>query len=232
MFIWQYYSTIYFFQLQILKLFSYFLLLPFVLHIFVDLYGLIGYIDHLGRKSTVVITTLIMALSCFIVAILPTYAEIGVKAAWIVTMCRIAQGFSSMGETVGAELYLTELIKPPAQYPAVALTSVFTSLGGMGALFVVYLTITTGANWRYAFWIGTGIAMIGGLARTRLRETPEFADAKRRVKNILEKANLDIGKLEENPLWNQKVSIKTSLCRSCMFLFYIRTLWKYFKKFF
>ncbi|KJW03539.1 sugar (and other) transporter family protein [Rickettsia endosymbiont of Ixodes pacificus] len=94
-----------------------------------------------------------MALSCFIMAILPTYAEIVVKAAWIVTMCRIAQGFSSMGETVGAELYLTELIKPPAQYPAVALTSVFTSLGGMGALFVAYLTTTTGANWRYAFWI-------------------------------------------------------------------------------
>ncbi|KJW03538.1 permeases of the major facilitator superfamily [Rickettsia endosymbiont of Ixodes pacificus] len=58
--------------------------------------------------------------------------------------------------------------------------------------------------------------MIGGLARTRLRETPEFADAKRRVKNILEKANLDISKLEENPLWNQKVSIKTSLALFCI----------------
>jgi len=29
-------------------------------------------------------------------------------------------------------------------------------------------------NWRTAFWIGAGIAVIGSVARTRLRETPDF----------------------------------------------------------
>ena len=39
------------------------------------LFGWIG--DNIGRRETVIITTLMMAFSCFIVAILPTYAQIG-----------------------------------------------------------------------------------------------------------------------------------------------------------
>jgi MFS family permease len=54
-----------------------------------------------------------MALSCVIMANLPTYAQIGITASWIVTICRILQGLSSLGEVIGAEIYLVESIKPP-----------------------------------------------------------------------------------------------------------------------
>ncbi len=57
-----------------------------------------------------------MAFSCIIIASLPTYAEIGIIAAVIVSICRIIQGMTSMGEIIGAELYLTETIKRPQQY--------------------------------------------------------------------------------------------------------------------
>ena len=103
---------------------STYLLRPFGALIF----GYLG--DHIGRKSIVVITTLLMAFSCFIMAILPTYAQIGITASWLVTGCRIFQGMSSMGEFIGAQLYLTEITKPPIQYPVVALTAVFSILGG------------------------------------------------------------------------------------------------------
>ena len=85
---------------------STYLLRPFGALIF----GYIG--DNIGRKATVIITTLLMAFSCFTMAILPTYAQIGITAAWIVTICRIIQGMSSMGEFIGAQLYLTEITKP------------------------------------------------------------------------------------------------------------------------
>lgn len=62
-----------------------------------------------------------MAISCIVMANLPTYAQIGVTAAWLITICRIVQGISSMGEVIGAELYVTEITKPPVQYPAVSL---------------------------------------------------------------------------------------------------------------
>lgn len=136
------------------------------------IFGRIG--DTIGRKATVIITTILMSVSCIIMANLPTYAQIGASAAWIVTLCRIAQGLSSMGEVIGAKIYVTEMTKPPVQYPAVAFLSVASAIGGMAALSVASLVTTRGFDWRVAFWLGAGIAVVGSVARTRLRETPEF----------------------------------------------------------
>ncbi|BFD45524.1 MAG: hypothetical protein DMENIID0002_01700 [Rickettsia endosymbiont of Sergentomyia squamirostris] len=61
------------------------------------IFGWIG--DTVGRKATVIITTFMMALSCFVMANLPTYAQIGVTASYVVTICRIMQGISSMGRS-------------------------------------------------------------------------------------------------------------------------------------
>jgi MFS family permease len=144
------------------------------------IFGWIG--DHVGRKSTIIITTFMMAMSCLIMANLPTYAQIGNLAAWVVTICRVMQGMSSMGEVVGAELYITETINPPAQYAIVGSLGVFASLGALGALGIASLVTIHDFNWRVAFWIGAVIALIGSVARTRLRETPEFVDAKRQLK--------------------------------------------------
>ncbi len=43
------------------------------------LFGWIG--DNIGRKSTVIITTSMMAISCIVMANLPTYAQIDVTTA-------------------------------------------------------------------------------------------------------------------------------------------------------
>ena len=152
------------------------------------IFGYIG--DHIGRKSTVIITTLMMSISCVVMANLPTYAQIGISATWIITICRMVQGLSSMGEIMGAQIYMTEITKPPCQYAAVSFISVAAALGAMVALVVSSLVITIELNWRIAFWIGAGIAVIGSMARTRLRETPEFCNAKRTFKKH-SKINVD-----------------------------------------
>ncbi|HCU06913.1 MAG TPA: MFS transporter [Holosporales bacterium] len=142
------------------------------------LFGYIG--DNIGRKATVIITTAMMALSCIAMATLPTYAQIGIASAWMVTICRIFQGLSSMGEIVGAEIYLTEVTTPPARYPVVALIAAFSVLGGMCALAVSTFVVSTDSNWRLVFWIGASIAIFGSVARTKLRETKEFLEAKQK----------------------------------------------------
>ena len=193
------------------------------------LFGYLG--DTIGRKSTVILTTFLMAVSCFIMSLLPTYEQIGIAATWLVTICRILQGISSMGERTGAELYLTETTKVPARYPIVALITVTSSIGGTVALAISYLV--TSANyalgWRIAFWIGTGVALIGSVARTTLRETPEFADAKRRLKQKIQEANEDANIIEKSIIWGKKISTKTSLSLFliqctwpvCMYFFYV-----------
>jgi MHS family proline/betaine transporter-like MFS transporter len=173
----------------------------------------IGWIgDNIGRKITVVITTFMMAITCITMANLPTYAQIGVAATWGVTICRIVQGMSSMEEVIGAELYLTESIDLPQRYPVVASITIFSALGGTAALGIASISTMYGLNWRYAFWIGAVIALIGTVARTVLRETPEFADAKRQLKQDLalasEKGYINIQKVKDN-IWNKKVNLKT-----------------------
>ncbi len=177
---------------------STYLLRPFGALIF----GYIG--DNIGRKATVIITTILMAFSCFVMAILPTYAQIGITASWLVTICRIVQGMSSMGEFIGAQLYLTEITKPPIQYPVVSLTSVFSVLGGTAALAVSSLATNShiGLNWRTAFWFGVVVALIGTVARTTLKETPEFANAQKRVTGVLNEVQKK--ELRNNPIWIQE----------------------------
>lgn len=159
---------------------STYLLRPFGALIF----GYLG--DFIGRKITVTLTTMMMAISCIIMANLPTYAQVGISAAYAVTLCRIIQGISSLGEVVGAEIYLTEIIRPPAQYPAVSFIAVSCALGSMVAIALATLVTTLEADWRVAFWIGSGIAMVGSIARFKLRETPDFVDMKRRLLNSID----------------------------------------------
>lgn len=182
------------------------------------IFGYIG--DNVGRKATVIITTTMMSISCFIMANLPTHAQIGVSAAWIITICRMVQGLSTMGEVIGANIYITEITKPPVQYPAVMLMAIFGTLGGTAALGVASMVTSYGFNWRMAFLIGAGVALVGGAARTRLRETPDFANAKLRVKKALENTKQDLKILKKNVIWNEKVSKKTALS-----LFFIECSW-------
>jgi MFS family permease len=103
-----------------------------------------------------------------VMANLPTYSQIGIAAAWIVTICRMVQGMSSMGEIVGAEIYLTEMTKPPTQYLLVTLIAVFSIVGGTAALGVASLINSLGLNWRLAFWIGAIVTPRGGPGRSHL----------------------------------------------------------------
>lgn len=145
-------------------------------------FGWLG--DNIGRKPIVTITTIMMAFSCFVMAVVPTYAQIGIAASVIMTLCRVIQSISSTGEVTGSEIYLMEMTKPPIQYPILGIVPLFAALGGTFALGVASVLTLNDGMWRYAFWIGTVIAVIGVVARTKLRETPEFADTRKRFEDL------------------------------------------------
>lgn len=170
------------------------------------IFGYIG--DTVGRKATIVLTTFLMSISCLVMANLPTYAQIGISASWIITICRMLQGMSSMGEIVGAELYLSEIIRPPKQYFVVTMVAAASVFGTVVALGVASLVTSFGFEWRLAFWIGAGVALIGSVARSSLRETPDFINAKREVTNRLESV-VDKSAVEKNSFIQKKVDKKT-----------------------
>lgn len=177
------------------------------------IFGWIG--DRFGRKPTIIITTCMMAISCIVIASLPTYAQIGITAAWIVTICRILQGISSMSEVIGAEIYLTETIERPARFPLVLSMHVADSLGGLTALGVAFLVTSWGVNWRFAFLTGAFIAIVSAFARRRLRETPEFIEEQKKwMKKVAFQENVNVdpsGGAAFNATWREKINKKTLL---------------------
>lgn len=174
-------------------------------------FGFIG--DNVGRKVTLILTIMFMSLSCVFMANLPTYGQIGIAASWIVTICRIVQGMSAMGELAGAQLYLCETIQPPTRYPAVALLAFATAIGGGASLAIASLVLYFGFSWRIIFGVGAVIALVGTAARAFLRETPDFISAK-------QQATTDAFQKKSNSLVQEKVCYKTSLA-----LFLMDCMW-------
>ena len=173
-------------------------------------FGYIG--DIYGRKSTVIITTTMMSICCLAMAFMPTYDQIGITAAWLVTICRIVQGLSSMGEVIGAQIYLSEFKKKPTCYPGVNFIGCSCVVGSFAALAMSNAILGIGFEWRIAFLIGALIAVVGSVARTALRETPEFANAQLKLKKIFKQADLNANDiLKSDPIVNEKVNQKTSL---------------------
>jgi MFS family permease len=142
---------------------------------------LLGYIgDKIGRKPIMIISTAMMALSCVVVANLPTYSQIGVVATVILIFCRIIHSISSVGEFVGSQLYLTELIGRPLSHTAVCFIDCACCLGGIIALIVATIILSFNLGWRMVFWFGALIALVGYIFRLVLQETQEFINAKRK----------------------------------------------------
>ncbi|NAX14912.1 MFS transporter, partial [Burkholderia pseudomallei] len=66
------------------------------------------YADRRGRKAALNLTILLMALGTGMIALAPTYAQIGVLAPVIVVCARLMQGFSQGGEFGAATSTLVE----------------------------------------------------------------------------------------------------------------------------
>jgi MHS family proline/betaine transporter-like MFS transporter len=185
-------------------------------------FGYIG--DIFGRKPAILLSTMLAAMCCVVLASLPTYDRIGIAAPIILTICRMLQSISASSEITGVELYLHETIKPPKQYPVVAFVSVLTALGGLCAIFVAHVVTNeklipkewSNDAWRFAFLLGAMVGIVGAVARTSLREASEFADRQKSIKAQFK--NFDIKVLQ--PDADKKNHLKT--CVAYFFIYSAR----------
>jgi len=66
------------------------------------------YGDRIGRKSTLIITLMLMGIATFLVALVPTYEQIGIWGAVLLTVLRFIQGVGVGGEWGGSVLLSME----------------------------------------------------------------------------------------------------------------------------
>ena len=170
----------------------------------------IGWIgDKFGRKRTILITTFLMSVACLIMIATPEYKEIGITATVMIIVARVFQGFSSLGEIMGAQLYMTETLKTPYRCVASGIVCLISQIGSLFALITASIVLSTGLSWRLAFAIGAVIAVVGLIARTRLRETPEFVDYKKRIAKQAKENKQEV--VQKKSYNNEKVNKKTIL---------------------
>ncbi len=148
------------------------------------IFGIIA--DKIGRRSALMLSVIIMCFGALLIAVCPTYADIGIWAAVILTFARALQSLSVGGEYGASTTYLAEMAHPNRRgfYSGVWYT---TLIGGQLAailvLFVLQKLLLTADQlkawgWRIPFVIGALLAAYALYMRRNLPETELFKQAK------------------------------------------------------
>ena len=139
-----------------------------------------AYADREGRRAALTLTLTLMALGSGIIAVTPTYAQIGLAAPIILLVARLIQGFSCGGEVGPATTYLLESV-PIHKRAAVTAWQGYSQQVAifLGSLAGVILTSTLETQamhawgWRIPFLLGVVIAPVALYIRRELPETFE-----------------------------------------------------------
>jgi MFS family permease len=140
--------------------------------------------DRVGRKSTLVASLLIMGVSTFLIALLPTHAVAGWIAPFLLCVLRFGQGFGLGGEWGGAALLATENAPPgwAARYGMLPQLGAPIGFIASNSLFLILgLTLSEAQfmawGWRIPFLASAVLVIIGLWIRLRITETPAFTAA-------------------------------------------------------
>ncbi|QBJ97486.1 MFS transporter [Rhodococcus sp. ABRD24] len=143
------------------------------------------YGDVKGRRATLIASLMLMGVSTFLIAFLPSYASIGVAAPLILVFLRLVQGFALGGEWGGAVLLVSEHGDSKRRAFWSAWPNLGPPLGNLlaaGALAILGATLSEEAflswGWRIAFALSALLVVIGLVLRLYVAETPLFEQAK------------------------------------------------------
>ncbi|MGO4235870.1 MFS transporter [Pseudarthrobacter sp. YAF2] len=144
------------------------------------IFGHVG--DRLGRKTMLVWSLLLMGGSTFVIAVLPTYASIGLWAPMLLLVLRLLQGVSVGGEWGGA---VTLTAEHAANKQRGFMTGIAQLGGPVGPLLatgmVALSSLLTGDQflvwgWRIPFAFSLVMLAVGLYIRKNIDESPVFAE--------------------------------------------------------
>jgi len=134
------------------------------------------YSDTFGRKKAVILMVVLMALSTGAIGLIPSYAQIGVAAAILVTAARLVQGFAVGGAAGSSIAYLIE-IAPPGKRGLYGSWQQASQVGAFLVTTAIAATVTnlmtrdafTSYGWRLPFILAF---FTGGLGLVLRRHLP------------------------------------------------------------
>ena len=139
------------------------------------IFGFIG--DKYGRKKALVTSVSLMGLASLGMGLLPSYGQIGIISCLILVLLRVIQGVSVGGEYTGALIYA---IESNSKNKAGFVGSIIICGCMSGILlanlisYILKLPFVPEQGWRFAFFLGFVLTILGYFIRARLVETEEF----------------------------------------------------------
>src|SRR5271170_4099579 len=144
-------------------------------------FGHVG--DRFGRRRTMLMSVALMTMTMLGTALLPTHAQAGAAAGWLLFLLRCVMGFSVGGEYNAVVAYLLEGAPPNRRGLIASMASASSEIGGLFAVGVSLLTVNSMSpenldswGWRIPFLVGAVLAATVGIARTTMQESPDFDD--------------------------------------------------------
>jgi MFS family permease len=140
------------------------------------------YGDRIGRKATLIVTLMLMGITTFLFAFVPSYASIGIWGGIVLTVLRALQGIGVGGEWGGSVLLSMEWSRgghhnrgflaswPQFGVPAGLFLSTIAMLGAAAWSGDQFLTW----GWRVPFFLSIILVGIGLWIRLGILETPVF----------------------------------------------------------
>src|SRR6202140_2279092 len=145
------------------------------------LFGWMG--DRVGRKYTFLITLTGMGIGTGCIGLIPTYADIGLTAAFLLFGMRMIQGLCLGGEYGGAITYVAEHVADEHRGYYTGWLQTSPTLGIVGWLAVIIATRTFFGNdafnawaWRVPFLVSFLLVAVAIYIRLQLQETPIFQE--------------------------------------------------------
>jgi MFS family permease len=139
--------------------------------------------DTHGRKNVLVLCMLLMGGSTFLVALLPTYATVGILAPILLVILRLIQGFAVGGEIAGASAMILEHspFGRRGYYASFSLQGVQAGQILAAAVFLPLSAILSedaflSWGWRIPFALSAFVVYAGYMIRRKVDETPAFVE--------------------------------------------------------
>jgi metabolite-proton symporter len=139
------------------------------------------YGDRIGRKATLIATLMCMGIATFLIALVPSYASIGIWGAVLLTVLRVIQGIGVGGEWGGSVLISMEWARGHGNRGFIASWPQF---GVPAGLFLANLAILAFSawsgpdfltwGWRVPFLLSIILVGVGLWVRLGILETPVF----------------------------------------------------------
>ena len=143
--------------------------------------------DRYGRKNAMMISILMMCGGSLMIAVLPTYAEIGTTAPVLLLLARLIQGLSVGGEYGTSATYMSEVAQSGRRGFFASFQYVTLIGGQLLALLVLVILQQLLTNeelkawgWRIPFVLGACVALVSLYLRRSLTETTTAEERKRK----------------------------------------------------